>query len=331
MVARTIKADPHLQETVLLMLTSVGRKGEADRMAAAGFSAYLVKPVRQSRLMDALSKAWAAHLDRTCPSSRAPRGQRFLAPANQSPECKGEPIEARVLLVEDNPVNQRVALRMLEKLGCRVDLAVHGNEAVQMAAASTYDVILMDCEMPLMDGYQATAAIREREPSGTHVPIVAMTAHAMKGDRERCLAAGMDDYLSKPVRQADLRAALIRRVGDTGGNGAIESMPSKDPYGGDAADPEILELYLSDTPVLLEELRRALVAEDSSAVARGAHSLKGSSACLGEVSMMALCVELERSARARVLHSASLILAQLELEFLRLSDVLRSRLERTTG
>jgi signal transduction histidine kinase/ligand-binding sensor domain-containing protein/DNA-binding response OmpR family regulator len=331
MVARTIKADPDLRETVLLMLTSVGRQGEADRMAAAGFSAYLVKPVRQSKLMDTLSTAWAAHLDRTRPSSSAPRGQRVFAPANQSPEHKGEPIEARVLLVEDSPVNQRVALRMLEKLGCRVDLAVHGREAVQMAAASTYDVILMDCEMPLMDGYQATAAIREREPLGTHVPIVAMTAHAMKGNRELCLAAGMDDYLSKPVRQTDLRAALIRSVRGARCDGALESMPSKDEFGADAADHEVLKLYLSDTTVRLEELRQALIAKDSSAIARGAHSLKGSSASLGAMSMTALCVELERSARERVLNGATLILTQLEFEFLRLSDVLRSRLERTTG
>ena len=130
-------------------------------------------------------------------------------------DSKGEKNEienrgARILLAEDHPVNQKLAIKMLEKLGCQVDVAANGKEATQKSARQDYDLIFMDCQMPQIDGYKATASIRRREGRGRHTTIVAMTAHAMKGDREKCLAAGMDDYLVKPIKKETL-AAVIKR------------------------------------------------------------------------------------------------------------------------
>jgi PAS domain S-box-containing protein len=160
------------------------------------------------------------------------------SPAPPPPGSSAPLTRCRVLVVEDNPVNQRVAIRMLEKLGCRVDLAANGKEAVEMVQMLPYDLVFMDCEMPELDGYEATAEIRRREPPERRLPIVAMTAHAMKGDRERCLQAGMDDYISKPVRPEELRATLER----VGARWAIEQPspgPSQPrlPHAGDGSNP----------------------------------------------------------------------------------------------
>ncbi|MFQ5932204.1 MAG: response regulator, partial [Nitrospiraceae bacterium] len=182
-LGRTIKTDPALQETMLAMLTSVGKRAEARTLAKAGFATYLVKPVRQSQLLDVLATAWNARnqggatpvvADKTLAESHP------LTP--ESPVATRGLVRARVLVVDDNIVNHKVAGRFLEKLRCRVDVAANGKEAVQMAEAVPYDLIFMDCQMPEMDGYEATAAIRAG--AAAHMPIIAMTAHAMQGDRE---------------------------------------------------------------------------------------------------------------------------------------------------
>ncbi len=246
-----IKADRTLQETLLVMLTSAGQRGDASRLKDAGFAAYLTKPVRPSQLMDVLSAVWGAsvqgvELDLVTRHTLA----EARADGERSAPSKGLPVKARVLVAEDNIVNQKVAGRMLEKLGCRVDVAANGREATEMLERLPYDLVFMDCQMPEMDGYEATAAIRAREASGakrkasyedgfdtrhskvTHIPIVAMTANAMKGDRERCLEAGMDDYLSKPVRSEDLLGMLEKWVSsdkpsqpDPGASGETVSAP----------------------------------------------------------------------------------------------------------
>ncbi|MFQ5847547.1 MAG: response regulator, partial [Candidatus Methylomirabilales bacterium] len=216
-LARSIKADPALQEIVLVMLTSVGQRGDAKRMAEAGVAAYLVKPVRQSQLMDALVTVWGA---RTQGVAAALVTHHTLAESRgrvtASSRATGKPIRGRVLVAEDNVVNQKVAVRLLEKLGCRVDVASDGTEVLQMLEMLPYDLVLMDCQMPEMDGYEATTEIRKREGEARHTPIIAMTAHAMAGDRERCLAAGMDDYLSKPVKSEELAVVLERWIAPPG-------------------------------------------------------------------------------------------------------------------
>jgi signal transduction histidine kinase/CheY-like chemotaxis protein len=199
-LARTIKANPALAPMRLVMLSSVNQHGQGAAAQQAGIALSLTKPVRQSSLYNCLLTVMGAAAE---PTVIAPVIRRQAATQTQ--------MHVRVLVAEDNVINQKVAVRLLEKLGCRVDVVANGREAVTMLAQCAYDVVFMDCQMPEMDGFAATAAIREREAStGQHVPIIAMTANAMQGDRERCLAAGMDDYVSKPVKFDNLVARLQR-------------------------------------------------------------------------------------------------------------------------
>ncbi len=207
-LAQAIKTDPQIRETVLVMLTSLGRMGETNRLRALGVAGYLVKPARAPELQRVLVSSLGvrhSHVD-AGPVAERSGPSSFTVLTIES----GEALRARVLVVEDNIVNQRLAARLLQKLGCSVDVAADGGEAVEMAARISYDAILMDCQMPEMDGYEATAQIRNNEFGGRRVPIIALTANAMQDDREKCLRAGMDDYLSKPVRPQDLAATLKR-------------------------------------------------------------------------------------------------------------------------
>jgi signal transduction histidine kinase/DNA-binding response OmpR family regulator len=213
MLGRAIKADPTLQTTVLVMLTSVSQRMDVQRLLAAGFGAVAIKPVRASQLMNALATAWGAQMLSIPPESpNAPTPASPRAATLGVLSAADQPMRARVLLAEDNIVNQKVAVRMLEKLGCRVDVAADGREAVEMLAMLPYDMVFMDCEMPELDGYRASMEIRRRQGTGRRIPIIAMTAHAMAGDREKCLAAGMDDYISKPVHVVNLEEALRRWI-----------------------------------------------------------------------------------------------------------------------
>ncbi|MFQ5846760.1 MAG: response regulator [Candidatus Methylomirabilales bacterium] len=210
-LGRAIKGDPRLQGTVLVMLTAVGQRGDARRMAESGFAAYLVKPVRPSQLMDALAAVWGARIQ-SVPTGLVTRHTLAESRAAKSPPPPetSRHIRAYVLVAEDNIVNQKVAAGMLEELGCRVDVAANGKEAVERVELLPYDLVLMDCQMPEMDGYEATAEIRRHEGPERRTPIIAMTAHNMAGDREKCLDAGMDDYTSKPVRPDTLQDILDR-------------------------------------------------------------------------------------------------------------------------
>jgi CheY-like chemotaxis protein len=211
MLGRAIKADPTLRETVLVLLTSVSQRMDTQRLTAAGFASILVKPVRALQLMNALATVWGAEVLNKLPVvAKAPPSAGSHTADLAAPLAAGQRMRARVLLAEDNIVNQKLAVRMLEKLGCRVDVAADGQEAVEMLAMLPYDLVFMDCEMPELDGYAATREIRCREGTSRHTPIIAMTAHAMAGDREKYLGAGMDDYISKPVQAAKLQEALAR-------------------------------------------------------------------------------------------------------------------------
>ena len=194
-----IEADATLRERVIIMLTSAARSSDANCLMQIGCSNYVTKPIRQSALREALDNA----LTRSVSTSPKERVHQATA-SSQEKTLAGK----RILLVEDNLDNQTLARHMLEKLGCEIDMAENGKEAVELAEKSTCDLILMDCQMPEMDGFEATARIRHREGGQRHVPIVALTANAMEEDRKRCLSVGMDDFLTKPIKRAKLAKCL---------------------------------------------------------------------------------------------------------------------------
>jgi len=200
-LGRRIKGDDRLRQTVLIMIASIGKRGDAKRMQDVGFAAYLVKPVHQSILMDLTGQPLQLITRHSLAEARAEK---------KAPEPQAAPAESvRVLVAEDNPVNQKLALRMLEKFNLAVAVAANGREVIDMLEKAAFDLIFMDCQMPEMDGYEATAAIRQAErESGKHLAIVAMTANAMQGDREKCLSAGMDDYITKPIRREAIQEML---------------------------------------------------------------------------------------------------------------------------
>jgi signal transduction histidine kinase/CheY-like chemotaxis protein len=209
-LAAAIKNDPLLRDTVVIMLTSVGHWSEVLNMQGASIDACLVKPVRQSQLLNTLATSWSRKLHA---GFVARTRSRQLPPAVRTlPDGALAGQSLRILVAEDNAVNQKVAVRMLERLGLRPDVAANGREAVELCAMLPYDLIFMDCHMPEMDGYAATAEIRRQQGGLRHIPIVAMTAEAMEGCREHCLSCGMDDYIAKPVRPEDLMQALRRWV-----------------------------------------------------------------------------------------------------------------------
>ncbi len=334
MLARAIKADEVLRDTVLVMLTSLGRLDDTHQMQAAGIFACLVKPVRQSKLWDVLAQAWGAHTKQS-PVQLLTRPQ--MSEPRQG-EKKYRKYAARVLVADDNTTNQRVARLMLENLGCRVDVSANGREAVEMLELLPYDVVFMDCEMPEMDGYEATTEIRRRHAGQQHVPIVAMTAKAIQGDREHCLKAGMDDYISKPVRLEDLEATLERWFSKSDRD--IQAVPEKTPVPvrpmpvspaldpevtgrlrqlAEATDPavltEIYDSFLSGTVEYLAALRQAEQAGDAERLRIAAHSLKGASANVGAPTVTEISRQLEALGSSQSVAGAAELIGQLAQAF----------------
>jgi two-component system sensor histidine kinase/response regulator len=198
-LAQAIKSNPLIADVSLVMLTSLGGRGDSTTAREAGVAAYLTKPVRQSQLLECLNSV----------SHQPAVAEKGLAIVTKHSLTEIRPMSNKlVLLAEDNIVNQKVAVRQLKKLGYRADAVANGKEALESLSRIPYDLVLMDCQMPEMDGYEATAEIRRREAGAKHTPIVAMTAHALEGDRAKCIAAGMDEYISKPVKPEELEAVL---------------------------------------------------------------------------------------------------------------------------
>jgi two-component system sensor histidine kinase/response regulator len=338
-LARAIKADPAIAGTRLLMMTSLGRRDDAA-IREAGVELCLTKPVKQSQLFDCLATLTGAHLADSA-QPQPPAGQK--APQKVAREGADH---LRILVAEDNIVNQRVALRQLERLGYSADAVANGMEVLDALERIRYDVVLMDCQMPEMDGYEATKEIRKREGDLRRTTIIAMTANALGGDRERCLEAGMDDYISKPVKQEMLSAAIEHWTLDRrpGSRLAETSAPTSAGVTEDtvidasviaelrglesSTDPQFLnrliELFVEETPHRLEAISEAAESANARALGEEAHRLKGSGAHLGARRMAALCEILEEQGRAGAVIEASALLNVLREEF----DRVREALER---
>jgi two-component system, sensor histidine kinase and response regulator len=346
MVAQAIKAEPTIAPRRIAILSSVAFEGDADAAKEAGVAMFLRKPLRQRELYRALTTIMNAQED------MASEVGASIEPVQPLAQFEGD-----VLLVEDNPVNQELAQNLLEVLGCRVDIAADGRDAITAATRRPYALVLMDCQMPVMDGFEATAEIRRREAEDPHrprLPIVALTAHALHGDREHCLAAGMNDYLTKPFTQGQLATVLEqwlpRNVTTTLNHGDIMTGAAST-HGNSKATPPVIDyqtlvsiraiqrpgkpdvlnraitLYLDTAPKLLTSLRVGIQGHDAISVHRAAHSLKSSSASLGALELAALCQDLETMGRTQRLDHAAVLLDQLETAYTAVQGLLNVELQ----
>lgn len=315
-LAQRVQQDPRLAGAVIMMLTSAGRRGDAARCRQLGIAAYLLKPIRTSELRQALLTVLGQ-----------PEGT--ASPLVTRHSLREARTGLHILVAEDNPVNQALILRMLEKEGHQATLARNGGEALALASTSRFDVVFMDVQMPEMDGFAATAAIRQREQvMGGHLPIVAMTAHALKGDRERCLAAGMDGYIAKPVSVAAIEAELHKLAALPGRS--VSNSPAWDFEQARARTDqdevllrEIVKIFLEEAPRLLERIEQALAQDDASGLERAAHSLKGQIRCLAAPDAQSAAENLETKARQRDLPGAVAALPELDAALSRLESQLR--------
>jgi two-component system sensor histidine kinase/response regulator len=356
-LASRIKAEPAIASTQLILLTSSGQRGEAEQARRVGFAAYLTKPVRQSRLYDAIVTVMGY------PAGKAPARPRepsiVTSPEGVEARSRERRRRAHVLVAEDNFVNQKVAVKMLERLGYQADVVGNGVEALEALSRVRYAAVLMDVQMPEMDGYEATAEIRRREEnSGRRTPVIAMTANAMQGDREKALEAGMDDYVPKPVKPEELEEVLQRWISEK----RNPKEESREKLSGAAADDgsvgpeseeglldrsllarlrelqeegepdilsELIELFLTEVPPQLVALREAAEAGDAHSVEWIAHSLKGSCGNMGAIGMETLCQELEQMGRAKDLTAAPARISRLEREFGRVRAAFVEELEKS--
>ncbi|OQY44402.1 MAG: hypothetical protein B6240_10585 [Desulfobacteraceae bacterium 4572_87] len=313
-VVRAVRSHSDNDNTRILILTSVGERGDARRFKDLGCAAYLTKPVRQSQLLDALAETL---VDPDSEDTSEQKGHKTVIITRHSlgEDAAGK---ARLLVAEDNLVNQKVAMRILEKGGHEVDVANNGIEALAALKNSSYDMVFMDIQMPKMDGYEATAAIRKMAPEYSELPVIAMTAHAMKGDREKCIAAGMDDYISKPVKPKGLMEMVQRWAGKKVIRPfiGVDHYPSdpdlpvnprrlRDLTGGDKDfEREIIDLFLKDTSRHLDQLETAVKEADAPSVEASAHAIRGAAANMGAEKFRKLAQGLELKGKNSALHGA---------------------------
>jgi CheY-like chemotaxis protein len=357
--AKELKVHPVGSLVRLVILTSLVQRGHEELARKAGFVAYLTKPVRHDQLSNCLRTVLGL-------PGLVSEGKltAVTAPPLITRHTLAETLSApRVLVAEDNLINQKLTVRMLEKLGYQSDVVENGQEALAALGRGSYAVVLMDCQMPLVDGFEATRLIRQREATAQesaaadstlarHIPIVALTANAMQGDRERCLVAGMDDYLAKPLRKEDLKGVLDRwipvsihsQVAHAGGAELSAEGSDAEPLsvifdvaamlrnlGGDRALlEELVELFLQRYQAMFEDIRAALANREQEAVERAAHTLKGTAynLCASEVVLFA--GQLEALGRLGTLLEGPIVYAQLENAVLRLVRALEERSRKHT-
>ena len=352
-LGRRIKESPDTSDTLLIMMTSLGERGDIARMAAIGFGGYLTKPLRQTQLRDCMAMV----LGRV-QMLRAATASDLVTRHTVSEARKRR---TRILVAEDNATNQLVALKILEKLGYRADAVADGREALAALRDIPYDLVLMDCQMPGMDGFETTRSIRSANSAVRNhkVTIIAMTAHAMQGDRERCLEAGMDDYLSKPVEPAQLAAVLERWLPDSepdnekleiviakataekqeagkksaeNKNAEISSKSAifdRDAFLSRLMNDEgmarvIVEGFLADMPVQIELLAEAVAAADSTAAGQQAHKIKGAAANMAAEALRAAAAQTEQAGNTKNVKVLPGLLHEIESCFKELKEAMKS-------
>jgi signal transduction histidine kinase/CheY-like chemotaxis protein len=352
-VAQLIKADKRFKNLKLILLTSSGQKGDAARMKELGFSAYLVKPLKQSLLLDCL--ATVVGVQRIQPQTKP---SALITSHSLSESRLGH---YRVLVAEDNPVNQKVALNILMRAGFTVEIAPDGRQALEQVQSSSFDLVLMDCQMPELDGFETTREIRALQGPVAAIPIVAMTAHAMEGDKERCLSSGMDGYVAKPIDPESLFAVIEDVLQHKGrayrAPGSTTKPDASDPRQGGSANSTdqlatsasagqsspnldlpmdivasidragdlefwrmLIETYIDETEKRVELLANAIEAGNATAVQQEAHAIKGASAEVLAERVRGAAYELELAGRAGTLAAAPMLVTVLKQEFLKLKE-----------
>ncbi|MBL0122377.1 MAG: response regulator [Betaproteobacteria bacterium] len=358
-LARLIRRDPAIKDVELLMLSSVGLDVPTPTLHALRVRTWLTKPVSRSQLSDCLIACTAIDASVSGPAAILTASSVPTATSTAGASVPG-PRALHVLVAEDNLVNQAVAIEMLAALGCTCRIAANGREALAAMAQDAYDVVLMDCQMPEMDGFEATRALRAREAASgaPRLRVIALTAHAMEGDEAQCIAAGMDGYLAKPYGQQQLEAAIRSHLAPQSANAAsaatgtagaatnttaaanmgdenvvegldrrvLDSIRALDKAGGNAVLARLIGIYQKSAPPLVQAIRAAADAGDVAAVSRAAHTLRPSSLYVGATRLGSLCREIEVAGKATPPAMSLTQVAALEAEFVRVELWLRAEL-----
>ncbi len=349
-LAHRIKADEKIASARLILLPNVGQRGHGASAKSAGISAYLTKPVRQNQLHDCLLTVLNQTPDEV--SASAPITKELIT-RHSLAEDLARP-NGRILVTDDNEVNRTVAVTYLKKLGYSADIASNGWEALEALSKARYDLILMDCEMPVMNGYEATTQIRKIEGHDFHIPIVGLSAHMGDEERQKCVAVGMDDFLSKPFKQSELKAIIEQCMMPKTLNECFQTLQISSTkvellnckfdfdcptLNRDAVDSlrelsdsdaeffnDLIQIFLMETPQRLEDLKDAVSNHDFEALRNAAHKLKGSSGCYGAEKLMTLCRNLERQAIEKDFSSAKDTVRQIEQSFVEVEGALKQEM-----
>ena len=338
-LGRKIKQDSDLKNTILVLMTSIGKRGDAKRLEKIGFVGYLTKPVKQSQLYDCLVTVSGLRNETAL--------EQPLSIFTRHTICEKQQRTARILLAEDNITNQKVALSTLKKFGYSADVVKNGKEAVEALKKIPYDIVLMDCQMPVMDGYEATDEIRKWEKKlkggsahcsdsnlestagSKRVPIIAMTAHALKGDREKCLNAGMDDYITKPIHPKKLCDVIEKWINEPEGAHVAEiiheSLPKDDIFdknsfldrllGDEDLAKEIIKGFIEDSLRQIDIIKEAFDNGNANVIYYKAHSLKGAAANISATALKDLAYQIEIAGETGDLIKAASLIPKLDEQF----------------
>lgn len=347
MLVPMIRSDPILAPIKLILMTTMHQREQVESLRSMQVSGYILKPVRASRLFDSLMSAFAEHVPSAIASGMTNTWETAVD-STQKARINRLLVDSRfkVLLVEDHPVNQAVILNQLQILGYEADYVSNGQEALDRLQEKSYDIVLMDCQMPVLDGYQTTQELRRREGSGRHTVVIALTAHALSDDRDKCLAAGMDDYLTKPIEQETLGATINQWVNLTKSKRAsahseaqnrpqpsvlnMDEIPldlerlNRISRGKVTFQQQLVQAFVKNAQPGLEQIRVAIPVGDCLTVEQQAHRIKGSSANVGVRLMPDVAAQLEQQAREKDLEGATEQLEVLERQLEKVNAFLKN-------